>query len=609
MQTINHKWKNFKLLWHLIHQYKSNIIIWLLAKIIISALVPFFQLLTMSRVISWLNSNVSVEYFFEQLLIWMTIIIILTSLDSFLKNKFDYFSETFRIELITPVNNQQVSLDYPLIVGEEGSQKYWDAMMLLDYRGTSLGRVFDEWSAIGTALLSASIYFSVLFKIDQLFLIWIVVALLGFILLKKRQQTLKENQKQAEFKNRRQSSYLAKIMGDNRLAKDLRLYHMQHWFMEIKELISANYYQLTRRLRHHRMIENIFMTMVLMVLSYQAYFSSIDLIINGELKVSDFILYVGMITLITSTLMNLVTQLSAFNISLTEMSAYATFMNQKSVFNHNNGAKLPTIIKEIEFRNVSFTYPGNQQPTINKLDLIVKHNESIAIVGLNGAGKTTLIKLLLGLLQADEGEILINGVSQKLYRINELYQLFAPIFQDYVAFTFTIRDAIIQGYSYDENKYKQVLADSGMDEIINKLPNGDKSHYVKEVHSDSVELSGGEMQRLKLAQALYKDAPVLVLDEPTAALDPIAESKVYESFDHFSQNKMAIFISHRLASTRFCDRIIYLEEGSIIESGNHNTLLAEGGKYASLYEMQAYYYQDEIIHKGPVDAEKQGGII
>lgn len=218
---------------------------------------------------------------------------------------------------------------------------------------------------------------------------------------------------------------------------------------------------------------------------------------------------------------------------------------------------------------------------------------------------------MLGLLKPDTGEILINGRLQAEYNIHDLYHLFSPIFQDYVAFTFTIRDAIIQGYPFDETKYHKVLKDSGMDQIIADLPEGDKSHYVKEVHFNAVQLSGGQLQRLKLAQALYKDTPVLVLDEPTAALDPIAESKIYEAFGGFTQDKLAIFISHRLASTRFCDRIIYLDNGKIVEEGSHEQLMAKKGEYYNLFETQAFYYREEL-EQAATETETQeemGGVL
>lgn len=607
MKNVKNKWRNFKLLWQLVHEYKKTMLLWILAKILVSSFVPFVQLLTMSKVVQWLGDGMSVELFIQNLLLWMLVVILLTTLEVFLNNTFDYFSETFRIQLIPSITNQQLSLDYPLTTGKDGSRKFWDAMMLLDHRGTSLGRVLDEWLAIGIAVLSVGIYLVTLFRLEKNFLLVILVTLLGLSLLKRRQEALKEKQRPALLKNWRQFNYLEKIIGDNRIAKDLRLYHMKDWFQSIKEELSGEYQNITADLRWHKMIENAFVTLALILLSLVAYLRSIDLIIQGGLPVSEFVVYVGVVTLITQALMNFVSQVTALNVSLLEMDAYTDFMKQEPVFNHQKGLSVPDDISDITFCNVSYTYPNNQEASINQLNVTFKGNETIAIVGSNGAGKTTLIKLLLGLLKPDTGEILINGRLQADYNIHELYDLFSPIFQEYIAFTFTIREAIIQGYLFDEVKYMKVLKESGMDEIIANLPDGDESRYVKEVHFNAVQLSGGQAQKLKLAQALYKDAPILVLDEPTAALDPIAESKVYEAFEAFTQDKMAIFISHRLASTRFCHRILYLGNGRIVEEGSHDQLMAAQGKYYHLFETQAYYYREELT-KGQESEEIIGEI-
>lgn len=605
------KWRNFKLLWQLIHDYKPTIILWMIVKILVSAIVPFIQILTMAKVIEWLTNGMEIILFIQNLSLWLIAVSILTSLEVFLKNKFDYFSETFRIQLIEPVISKQASLDYPLITGEEGSKKFWDAMMLLDYRGTSLGRIFDEWLAIGTAFFSVILYFYTLFTLEKNFLVVLVVVLVGLIALKRKQQRLKEAELPNTLKNWRQFNYLEKVIGDNRIAKDLRLYHMKGWFQAIKTQLSADYLKYTRSSRRHQSIENVFVSLALIMMTLLAYLRSIELISLGEIILSEFVVYVSVVTLITQTLMNLVNQLNSLNVSLTEVSAYVEFMNQAPVFKQSSTITVPKEVNEISFKNVSYTYSGNTVPTLNKISFTIRPDENIAIVGSNGAGKTTLIKLLIGLLMPDTGEIRINGIKNTEFAIKDLYYLFSPIFQESVAFTFTIRDAIINGSTYDEDKYLKVLKESGMDKIIDKLPNGDASHYVKEVHFDAVQLSGGQLQKLKMAQALYKDSAVLVLDEPTAALDPIAESNVYQSFEIFSKNKISIFISHRLASTRFCDRIFYLDDGKIIEAGTHQQLMEQKGKYFQLFETQAFYYREDIGRelKDQEGSQELGGVL
>lgn len=363
----------------------------------------------MAKVIQWLTEGLSLDLFLRNLLIWLSAVIVLTSLEVYLKNKFDYFSESFRLEAMMPILNQQLSLDYLLISGEEGSRKFWDAMMLLDNRGTAIGRVMDEWLAIGTAFFSVAIYFLTLIQLEKNFLLVILFILLGMNLLKRRQEILKEEQRPGLLKNWRQFNYLEKIIGDNRIAKDLRLYHMKEWFQSIKQVLSEEYQEITANLRQHKILENIFVSASLVILTLLAYWRSITLIINLSLPISEFIVYVGVVSLITQALMNLVSQITALTVSLSEIGVYTDFMEQTPVFNHQEGLPIPNKIDDITFRNVSYTYPNKQAASIQNLSVNFKGDESIAIVGSNGAGKTTLIKLLLGLLKPDTGEILING--------------------------------------------------------------------------------------------------------------------------------------------------------------------------------------------------------
>ena len=278
------------------------------------------------------------------------------------------------------------------------------------------------------------------------------------------------------------------------------------------------------------------------------------------------------------------------------------------MLNHQSNSPIPNKIESIEFRNVSYTYPNAEEAVINQLNFKISGNEKLAIVGENGAGKTTLIKLLLGLLKPSHGQVLINNQEVSKLNIEDYYHLFAPVFQDNYLFTLTIKDTVLQGYPFDQEKYQTVLKQSGLDQVIKDLSKGDQTGIVRQVDHEGVYLSGGQLQKLKLAQALYKDAPVLVLDEPTAALDPISESEVYQNYLQFSKGKMALFISHRLASTQFCDRIIYLRKGQVIEEGNHQSLLALKGAYYHLFETQAYYYRDEI-EEAPEEVIMEGGII
>ena len=225
----------------------------------------------------------------------------------------------------------------------------------------------------------------------------------------------------------------------------------------------------------------------------------------------------------------------------------------------------------------------------------IKAGEKLAVVGLNGAGKTTLIKIICGLYNPTSGKIYINGHEKDEYNIYDYFSLFATVFQDYYFLPVSIANTISShtDENTDRNKVIKCLDLAGLSKKVSELENSIDSMLNKQLNENGIELSGGEKQKLLLARAIYKNAPILILDEPTAALDPIAENELYQKYNALTQNKTSIYISHRLASTRFCDRIIYLENGKNIEIGSHTELMKNGGKYAKLFEIQSHYYNNK----------------
>lgn len=242
---------------------------------------------------------------------------------------------------------------------------------------------------------------------------------------------------------------------------------------------------------------------------------------------------------------------------------------------------------------MSFRYPNTEKYIIRNMNLTIHPGENIAIVGLNGAGKTTLVKLLCGFYDPDEGRILLNGTDIREFNRRDYYSLFSAVFQEFSELDITVAQTVAQAVSeIDMDRVKDCIRKAGVTEQIEALPNGYETHLGKNVYLDGIQLSGGQTQRLMLARALYKDGAFLVLDEPTAALDPIAEHDIYMKYKEMTAGKSSVFISHRLASTRFCDRILFLKNGVIAEEGTHEELLARGGCYAGLFHLQARYYQE-----------------
>ncbi|MDE7300344.1 MAG: ABC transporter ATP-binding protein/permease [Lachnospiraceae bacterium] len=248
----------------------------------------------------------------------------------------------------------------------------------------------------------------------------------------------------------------------------------------------------------------------------------------------------------------------------------------------------------VEFRDVSFRYPNTENYALRHINLKFRVGEKLAVVGMNGSGKTTFIKLLCRLYDPTEGEILLNGVNIKKYDYDEYMSIFSVVFQDFQLFAFTVGQNVAAAKEYDEERAARCLARAGFGERLSGLPAGLETWLYKDYEKDGVEISGGEAQKIALARALYKDAPFIVLDEPTAALDPVSEYEVYSKFNELAGEKTAIYISHRLASCRFCDSIAVFDKGSIVQRGSHEVLLADaGGKYSELWNAQAQYYTEQ----------------
>ena len=249
---------------------------------------------------------------------------------------------------------------------------------------------------------------------------------------------------------------------------------------------------------------------------------------------------------------------------------------------------------DIEFLNVSYQYPSADGYALYNINLKINKGEKLAVVGANGAGKTTLVKLMCGLYYPTEGTIKVNGRPVTDYNIEEYYTLFSAVFQDMYLLPVSIAEFVSSSdKEIDRERVKAVIKQAGIDGKISSLKGGIDTRLMKGVFDDSIDLSGGEKQKLMLARALYKDSPFIVLDEPTAALDPIAENELYLKYNELTKNKTSVYISHRLASTRFCDRIIFIENGEITEIGTHDDLMKRKGKYAYMFGLQSHYYKDD----------------
>lgn len=316
--------------------------------------------------------------------------------------------------------------------------------------------------------------------------------------------------------------------------------------------------------------------------------------INGIIDIGSVIKYAGAIFQFSLAFSGLIAALSQFLLVCGRFTSTIEFFNIPEIMYKGS---LPIQKRrdneyEIEFKNVSFKYPGSSDYALNNFSIKFKIGQRLAIVGMNGSGKTTMIKLLCRLYDVTDGEILLNDVNIKKYDYNEYMNLFSVVFQDFKLYSFSLGQNVAANMEYDEKKAESCLHEAGLAKRIEAMPKGLDTPLYKNFDKHGVEISGGEAQKIAIARALYKDAPFIVLDEPTASLDPISEFEVYSKFNEIVKDKTAIYISHRLSSCRFCDHIAVFHEGELVQQGNHESLLEnKDGKYYELWNAQAQYYQ------------------
>jgi ABC-type multidrug transport system fused ATPase/permease subunit len=390
-------------------------------------------------------------------------------------------------------------------------------------------------------------------------------------------------------------AYLLNATGSYEYGKDIRLYNMKPWFMELTHGLFSQRSKWDSSVQNRHFMAKFVNALIVLLRDGVAYALLIYMVTQGRIGITDFILFFGAIAGFSTFISKTIESVGSLGGALLYIKDVKDYLDGGRIVEASDPAANPStsLPPSIEFRNVHFSYT-KERKTLNGLSFSVPAGGKVAIVGVNGAGKTTLVKMLCGFYLPDEGEILISGIDVRRYRKQELLNLYSTVFQDEFILPLTLAENITPN-DKDSDGIRDSLQRAGLLEYIDGLPKGLQSRMTKAVREDGIMLSGGQMQKLHLARALYKDAPILILDEPTAALDPIAESKVYENYHELSGGKTSIFISHRLASTRFCDNILLIRDGKVLESGNHDDLMALNGEYAEMYEVQSHYYRESAI--------------
>lgn len=526
-----------------------------------------------------------------------TVLLVLMGLRGYIDTNTLFGRVSVRMSIIRLLGDKVAGTSYPNLLDTGFIRSEEKAFAACSSNRKATEDIWTTWTEILTNVIGFLVYLLLLSGLSPLLVcIMAALAAAGYF-VNKRIGEWGYRHREEEEKYQKDFSYLRKVATERKYAKDIRIFGLKSWIDEVWDSTMRLYEAFLKRREGVYIWINVVDLLLAFLRNGIAYAYLLYFVLKNGMSASQFLLYFGAISGFTQWVTGILEQFLKLHRQSLELSTVREFLEWPEPFLFEEGEKIeraPDGRYEVRLEHVSFRYPDAKCDTIHDLDLTVTAGERLAIVGCNGAGKTTLVKLLCGFLDPTQGRVLLNGEDIRKYDRRDYYALFSAVFQDFSVLEGSVAENVAQhANEIDENKVRECLAQAGLTEKIASLPHGIQTKIGREVYEDGVELSGGQIQRLMLARALYKDGPILVLDEPTAALDPIAENDIYMKYSSMTCGRTSVFISHRFASTRFCDRIILLADGKIKEEGTHESLLAKGGEYARLFEIQSRYYAQE----------------
>lgn len=576
---------------------KQKSVIWLClilaALAVITSLVGLFITPT---ILGQIESTVPIGKLITTIIIFAVILMVVNAANSYFNTNTLFGRVNVRINLVSMIHEKFMTMSYPNTEDQGIKKKLDKAIMSVSANSEATEAIWDTLTDLLKNISGFIIYLILLVSINPIIIAIVLVTTVTGFFINKHINSWGYRHRDEEAEYSRRMNYISEKAKDYHIAKDIRIFGMRGWLEDVYNSTFRLYQAFIIRGEKVYIWGNVVDMLLTLMRNGIAYLYLVNMVLYNDLSASQFLLFFSAIGGFTSWMSGILSGFSTLHRQSLDISALREFLEYPELFLFENGTVLqPDVSKpyEIELRNVSFRYPEAEKDTLKNINLTIKAGEKLSVVGLNGAGKTTLVKLICGFYDPTDGEVLLNGVNIKKYNRRDYYTLFSAVFQDFSLLAATIAGNISQA---NDNIHMEKVIDcaekAGLAEKINCLPDKYEAYIGKEVYENGIELSGGETQRLMLARALYKNAPVIILDEPTAALDPIAESDIYNKYNELTEGRTSVYISHRLASARFCDRIILIDKNVISEEGNHDSLIARKGKYSELFELQSRYYRE-----------------
>ena len=496
-----------------------------------------------------------------------------------------------------------LDMDYGIAMSKEGKMKIEKAHSSINRNVyVNMASYYINLVEFLKSILGLISFSTVIVLLNPIVILVLLVTYLidGIVSIRTQKWEIRAKEERAVV-NRR-LGYVLDDISNSLMAKDIKIYKMKNWINANTSKYINESTQLEQRVQRKFTSRKLVEVVLIFARNGGAYLYLIWKMFHSDMTIGDFTLYFGAITGFGQWLSQIVDRIRSLSNANYRVDDYRYLAEMKDHMRREGGAAIPNVKApcELRFEDVSFQYEGSEHATLNHINLRIHKGEKLAVVGNNGAGKTTLIKLACGLLEPTSGRILFNGIDIREFNRDDYYELISVSFQNVCLLPMSIAMNIGCGKSGIDNeashyeKINNAITLSGLKEKIVSLPNGVATELVPSVVEGGINLSGGEAQKLMLARAIYKEAPLIILDEPTAALDPIAEQEMYLKYNDLTTDRTAIYISHRLSSTRFCDRIILLDHGTIAETGSHEELMKLSGKYKKLFEIQSQYYINDI---------------